>query len=57
MASLRWEDLFRGPNTTGNRPAATTVAEGTLYVNTTTDVVEISDGLTWTEWFDPQEPQ
>lgn len=53
MATLRWEDLFQGPDTTANRPTASSVAEGTIYVNTSTDVVEISDGSSWSTWFDP----
>lgn len=57
MATLRWEDLFQGPDTTANRPTASSVAEGTLYVNTSTDMVEVSDGSSWTTWFDPEENQ
>lgn len=55
--TLLWTDLLLGPDTTANRPAAADVAEGTLYVNTDTDVVETSDGSTWSEWYDPQEAQ
>lgn len=52
-----YADQIIGPDTTANRPAVTAVAEGALYVNTDTDVVEINDGSSWTEWFDPSEAQ
>jgi hypothetical protein len=53
-----YADMILGPDTTANRPAPETVADGTLYVNTDTDVVERSDGATaWTEWYDPEEAQ
>lgn len=56
--TIRYEDLILGPDTTANRPAPDTVADGTLYVNTSTDVVERSDGTAaWTEWFDPEVAQ
>lgn len=56
--TLYYGDMILGPDTTANRPAADTVADGTLYVNTDTDVIERSDGAsTWTEWYDPQEDQ
>ena len=55
--TVYWTDLLLGPDTTANRPAATGVAEGTLYVNTDTDVVEVSDGSTWATWYDPMEAQ
>jgi hypothetical protein len=58
MTHLTYGDLILGPDTTANRPAANAVADGTLYVNTDTDVVERSNGVdTWSEWFDPEEPQ
>ena len=50
-------DQILGPDTTANRPAVTAVAEGALYVNTDTDVVERNNGSTWVEWFDPEEDQ
>ena len=54
MAHLSYGDLILGPDTTANRPTPDTVADGALYVNTDTDVVERSNGVdTWTEWFDP----
>ena len=52
--AVYYGDCILGPDTTANRPAPDTVPDGTLYVNTTTDVVERSDGTAaWTEWFDP----
>ena len=52
--TVYYTDLILGPDTTANRPAADTVADGTLYVNTDTDVVERSDGTSaWSEYFDP----
>lgn len=57
MAERIYDHTFLGPDTTANRPAVTAVAEGALYVNTDTDVVERNDGSTWAEWFDPQEAQ
>lgn len=58
MATLFYGDMILGPDTTANRPAFDDVADGTLYVNTDTNVIERSDGNTaWTEWFDPSEDQ
>ena len=58
MTHLLYSGLVLGPDTTANRPAPETVADGTLYVNTDTDVVERSNGVdAWTEWYDPQEDQ
>ena len=57
MADYYGDVTILGPDTTANRPAATSVAEGALYVNTDTDVIERNDGGTWSEWFDPLEDQ
>lgn len=55
--AIVWGDLFQGPDTHANRPAVTDVPVGSLFVCTDDDVVEINDGATWTEWYDPQETQ
>ena len=56
--TLYYVDMILGPDTTANRPDPETVPDGTLYVNTDTDVVERSDGTAaWTEYFDPGVPQ
>jgi len=55
--ALRWEDLLLGPDTHAGRPAVTVAAEGALFVCTTDDVVEVNDGATWSEWFDPAAAQ
>lgn len=52
-----YADQILGPDTTANRPAVTAVAEGALYVNTDTDVVERNNGSSWEEWFDPETDQ
>ena len=55
--TLLWTDLLLGPDTHTNRPAVTDAAEGALFVCQDDDVVEINDGATWSEWFDPMEAQ
>lgn len=52
--ALRFEDLFIGPDDHAARPAPADAAEGTLFVCTDDDVVEVNDGSSWTEYFDPQ---
>jgi hypothetical protein len=55
--ALYFEDLFIGPGDHASRPAVTDSPEGALYVCTDDNVVEVNDGATWSEWFDPHEVQ
>ena len=55
--ALYFEDLFIGPGDHASRPAVTDAPEGALYVCTDDNVVEVNDGATWSEYFDPDEVQ
>ena len=55
--ALYFDELLIGPDDHAGRPAVTDAAVGTLFVCTDDDVVEINDGATWSEWFDPGEVQ
>lgn len=50
-------EQWAGPGDHAARPAVTDVSEGALYVCTDDNVIEVNDGATWTEWFDPHEVQ
>lgn len=55
--AVYFSDLFIGPDTHANRPGVNEAPVGTLFVCEDDDVVEVNDGTSWTEWYDPEEAQ